>query len=324
MSRGHAHKALGKSDIALISTLDHADARVSLGTARSIGWIALLGVYFFWGTTYLAIRVADQTTPPFLVAASRYLMAGALLYLPLRSAEAGTRSARRAHWRSAAITGTLMLLGGNGLLTLGEVTLPAGIAALIVATVPLWLIVIDAIFVARAVPAAPTLLGLALGITGIAVLARPTDIQQIDLPATAVVLVASILWAAGSLYGKHAPHPPNAFLATAQQMLAGGAACLLVSLLRGELSTVQVTASGAASVGYLVVFGSIIGLTAYTYALRSLPTAVVSTYALANPVVAVALGALMLGEALTVQTLLATAIILGGIGLILRSEGTAH
>src|SRR5438105_6227981 len=181
---------------------------------------------------------------------------------------------RWTYWRSAAVSGTLMLLGGIGLLTVGEVTLPAGIAAVIASTVPLWLIVLDAVFIVRKVPAPTTLLGVALGIAGIVVLARPSDVQHIDLPATFLVLAATIFFAMGSLYGKHSPHSPNAFLTTAQQTLAAGCACAALAIAFGEFNRVQLTGEGIAAVGYLVVFGSVVGLTAYSYALQTMPTVV--------------------------------------------------
>src|SRR5437588_10862640 len=208
--------------------------------ALTLGWVALVCVYFFWGSTYLAIRLGDRTWPPFLLAASRYLIAGVVLY-PLASGSASRRDHRDwRNWRSAAIIGILMLLGGNGLLTVGEVTLPAGVAALLVATVPMWLVVLDAVFVSHRSPTITVWLGLGLGVTGILILAQPTGVQRVDLVAAIGVLLGTILWAAGSLYSRRSPHPTNPFLTSAQQMLIGGLACLAIGFASGEMRSAHI------------------------------------------------------------------------------------
>jgi drug/metabolite transporter (DMT)-like permease len=212
-----------------------------------------------------------------------------------------------------------MLLGGNGLLTLGEVTLPAGIAALLVATVPIWLIVIDSLFVTRRIPGPAIWIGVGVGLAGVVLLVKPNRIQQIDLRAAFGVLLASFLWAAGSLCSRYGPHPSSPFLASSQQMLVGGVACLAVGLAIGEANGLHLTVSATLAILWLAGPGSIIGFSAYIYALKVLPTSVVSTYAFANPLIAVALGVLLLGEQLTSQTLISMIAILVSIGMILWS-----
>lgn len=287
--------------------------------------MALVAVYLFWGSTYPAIRVGDQTVPPFLLTGVFYVTAAAVLYPFVRGApSAAARSDRWRYWRSPAISGVLMVLGGNGLLSVGEVTLPAGIAALVAAMVPLWLVALDSLLVIRTAPPPVTILGLALGFAGIAFLAKPSSIQHLDLRAIGLVLAAAGFWAAGSLYSKHSAHPASPFLESAQQMLVGGVACLLAGLLTGEARGLHPTWTAAVAIAWLAVPGSVVGFTSYVYALKALPIPTVATYAFVNPLVAVVLSTLLLHERLTSQTLLAMVAILSGVALILRPRRSSN
>jgi len=250
-----------------------------------------------------------------------YVTAATVIYPFVRGASrTAARQDRWRRWRSAAIVGVLMVLGGNGLLSVGEVTLPAGIAALVAATVPLWLVVLDSLFVVRTAPAPLTIFGLIVGFAGIAILAKPSSIQHLDLIAVSLVLVGAGFWAAGSLYSKHSAHTANSFLESAQQMLAGGAACLLAGLLTGEAGALHPTWSTVIAIGWLAIPGSVLGFTSYMYALKVMPTSTVGTYAFVNPIVAVVLGALLLRERLTAQATMAMVVILMGVAVILQSR----
>jgi drug/metabolite transporter (DMT)-like permease len=294
-------------------------ARPARGRFIGTGWLALIAVYVFWGSTYPAIRVGDQAFPPLLLTGVFYVTAAAVLFPFVRGGSRATPpSDRWRQWRSATIAGVLMLLGGNGLLSVGEVTLPAGIAGLVAATLPLWLVVLDALFVTRAVPPAMTIVGLGVGFAGIAVLAAPSSVQHLDLVAVALILIGAVFWAAGSLVSKRSPHPGNPFLESAQQMLAGGIACLLAGALTGEAgAALHPTWSTVAAIAWLAIPCGVIAFTAYVYALKALPTSIVATYAFVTPMVGVAGGALLLNERLTAQTITAMLVILLGVGLIL-------
>jgi drug/metabolite transporter (DMT)-like permease len=269
---------------------------------------AFAAIYVVWGSTYLAIRFAIETIPPFFVAGSRHLAAGALLYGWARAR--GAAAPTRAQWLTAAGLGALMLLGGNGAVTWSEQRVPSGLAAVIVATVPLWIVLLEG-----RRPTARVALGLALGLAGIGLLVGPGEIAgagRID-PLGALVLVGgSLSWAIGSLRGRTAALPASPQVSTAAQMLTGGGLLLALGLAAGELprlAAAEVSARSLLSVGYLVVFGSLIGFSAYVWLMRVSTPARVATYAYVNPVVAVALGAAFGGEPLTLRTLLASAVI---------------
>ena len=283
--------------------------------------LAFAAVYVLWGSTYLAIRVGVETIPPFLLAATRHLTAGLALYGWLRLR--GTPPPERRHWRPAAIIGALMLLGGNGLVTWAEQRVPSGIAALIVASVPIWMTLLDGLH-RRERPHGVVLLGLAIGLGGIAFLVAPGQFAggaHVDSLGAAALLTAALFWSIGSLYGRRAKLPSSTLLATAMEMIAGGGALLLASAITREwsgFSLSAVSARSALSLGYLVVAGSLLGFTAYVFLLRATTPARVSTYAYVNPVVAVLLGWAVLGEALTPRILIAAAIIVAAVALIIR------
>jgi drug/metabolite transporter (DMT)-like permease len=297
-------------------------ARPASGRVIGMGWVALIAVYLFWGSTYPAIRIGDEAFPPLLLTGVFYVTAAAVLYPFVRGAwKATNRSDRWRYVRSSTTAGVLMLLGGNGLLSVGEVTLPAGVAALVAATLPLWLVVLDAAFLTRAVPAAMTIVGLTVGFAGIAILAAPSSVQRLDLVAIALILIGAVFWAAGSLYSKRSPHPASPFLESALQMLAGGIACLAAGVLTGEAGVpLRPTWSTLAAVAWLAIPCGVITFTAYVYALKALPTSIVATYGFVTPVVAVAGGAVLLRERLTTQTVMAMIVILLGVAIIVLAR----
>lgn len=286
---------------------------------------ALLTVYLVWGSTYLGIAVMIQTLPPLLAAGTRYGTAGLLVLgfviarARIRRSREGTEAGERptaAHWRSALIIGALLLLGGNGGVVLAERTIPSGVAAVLVATTPIWLAVFDAIATRRR-PSPLVVGGLVAGIVGVVTLLVPVEgLGQLDPLGVGLVVVADIAWATGSIYARRAPLPRSALLGTGMEMLAGGAALVLVGTLLGEPAATDVSSFSVASllaVGYLIVFGSILAFSAYTWLLANVPVSTVATYAYVNPIVAVALGALFLGEEITPRTLIAAAIIVGAV-----------
>lgn len=281
--------------------------------------LAFAAVYIIWGSTYLAIRFAIDTLPGFLMAGVRFLLAGGLLYAWARSQGAARPS--RIHWRSAAIVGGLMLLGGNGGVVWAEQHVPSGLTAVLIATVPLWVAVLDWLWRGSR-PTVRGLLGLALGLAGIGLLVGPGELagsQGVDLLGAGVLVLASLSWAAGSLYSRSAPLPGSPLLATALEMLAGGALLLVLGLAAGqatELDLARVSLRSLLALGYLVVFGSLVAFTAYIWLLRATSPARAATYAYVNPVVAVVLGWALAGEPLTTRTLLAAAVIIGAVVLI--------
>ncbi len=286
------------------------------GELRPAPWkvvLAFAAVYLIWGSTYLAIRYAIETLPPFLMAGIRFLVAGALFY-PWVRWRGAPRPAPN-HWVAAAVVGGLLLLGGNGLVVFAELTVPSGLAALMIATVPMWVVLLDWLRPGGGRPARKVLLGVLVGFAGMMLLVNLGESQSGTVHGFGALLLvlAALSWATGSLYSRRATLPESPFLATAMQMLMGGAWLTVVGLARGELGMLdlsQVTWRSAAAVGYLIVFGSIIAFTAYIWLLRVVPVAQVSTYAYVNPVVAVALGWALAGESVTARTLVAAAIII--------------
>ena len=296
-------------------------------------WAALLVVWVVWGSTYLAIRVADRSIPPFEMAAARYLTAGAVLY-PLallgsrrrRRAAAptvapgpaeGCASSRLAQWGGMAVVGTLLLAFGNGGVSYAEKTLPSGLAALLVASVPLWMALADRVINGQRIPPLGWI-ALILGLAGIAVLARPSGNGAV-LPVL-VVLGASVSWGIGSVLAGRLPAPASPLVGSAMEMLTGGIVLTGLAAATGELARTDpahVSAQSLLGLLYLIGPGSLLALTCYVIALRRLPTAVVSTYAYVNPVVAVSLGALFLGERPTLATLLGGVVVVLSVALLL-------
>ena len=288
-------------------------------------WSALGAVYFFWGTTYLAIRVGVETMPPFLMASVRFLLAGAILYvIAIRLGDRRGDRPRAVHWRSAAIIGAALLFGGNGLVTLAEKTVPSGIAALMVATVPLWLVVFGRLFLRDRVTWREWL-GIAAGMAGLALLLNPFGGGGgFDLTGMIWLSIAPLTWAAGSLYARRAPLPKRALVGTAMEMLCGGVVLGGASIVTGELGDVRLDAISLESLlalGWLILFGSIVAFTAYVWLLANARTSLVGTYAFVNPVVAVLLGWLILDERITARTVIAGVVITVAVALIVTARG---
>jgi drug/metabolite transporter (DMT)-like permease len=270
---------------------------------------ALGTVYVLWGSTYLGIRVAIDDLPPLTMLSIRFLVAGAILYAWARPKHPAPDA--RA-WASAAVIGTGLLAVGTGAVAWAELHLDSGLVALIVAMVPLWLAVLDRTQLSRL-----AVLGLALGFGGVAALAGPGS--DAFTPAALVVVAGTLGWAGASILARNAPVSPNG-LGAAMQMLCGGAVLALAGAARGELADVRMPSLGAvAAVAYLVVFGSLVAFTAYTWLLRNAPTSLVGTYAFVNPVVAVLLGTLFLGESLALRTVVAGSVIVAGVALIVAA-----
>lgn len=283
-------------------------------------WAALIAVYLVWGSTYLAIRFAVATIPPFMMASARFLSAGVILYIWRRAA--GDPAPSKVAWRSAAIVGIFLLLGGNGGVVWTEKRVVSSVAALMVASTPLWMVLIDALRPGGKHPGASAILGIVIGFFGIGLFIGPEQLRggegSVDLPGALVLLLAAFLWSVGSLYSRTATLPDSPLLGTSMEMLVGGACLLLLSLFTGEWRSLDVgaiTMTSWLSLGYLIAFGALVGYTSYTWLLRVAPTPLVSTYAYVNPVVAVVLGYFLAGEPLTLRSLLATVIIVSAVVL---------
>jgi drug/metabolite transporter (DMT)-like permease len=301
-------------------------ARPAAPTAVAV-WTALITVYLVWGSTYLAIRVVVDTAPPLLAMGARFLAAGLLLaaFLLVRRGRSALRVTRR-QLGGAALVGILLLLCGNGGVAVAEQTVPSGIAALLVAATPLWLVVLRRL--ARDRIARLTLVGTLVGFVGIAVLVLPGGLTSPDgSPVRAwglvVVVVAAACWALGSFLSSRIPMPGDAFVATTWEMLAGGVGLLLSGSVSGELADLDLGAvSGAAWawLAYLVLVGSLVAFSAYVWLLAHAPISLTATYAYVNPVVAVLLGALVLGEPITAAVVAGGAVVVLGVGLVVTSE----
>lgn len=292
----------------------------------AVVWFALVVVYLVWGSTYLAIRVIVESTPPLIAMGARFLTAGAILagVLALRHGPSVLRVSPR-QLGSAALVGALLLLGGNGGVAVAEQTVPSGLAALLVAAVPLWLVCLRVLAGDR--PRARTVAGTVLGFLGIAVLARPgghaDGADPVHFWGVLVVLGATVSWAVGSFFSSRMPMPANAFVATAWEMLAGGLGLVLAGAAGGELDGLQlgdVPGEAWAWLGYLVVAGSLAAFSAYVWLLHNAPISLTATYAYVNPVVAVFLGALVLSEPVTGAILLGGAVVVLGVGLVVSTE----
>ena len=286
-------------------------------------WLALGAVYVIWGSTYLAIREAVLTLPPLLMASVRFLVAGALLYV--WAIRRGHREGDRPgwpEWRSAFVVGSLLLLVGNGGVVLAERSVPSGVAALVIATIPVWMAMIDRVFSGqRLVPQA--IGGLALGFGGLAVLVGGTGSGKLDLVGMVILLTAALGWAIGSMYSRGARLPARPLVATAMEMLAGGTALAFAGAVHGEFGRIHPERFSTASLlglAYLIVFGSWVAFSAYIWLLRTAPISLVSTYAYVNPVVAVFLGWAFLSERITPRTMVAGAVIVAAVALILSAR----
>jgi drug/metabolite transporter (DMT)-like permease len=291
--------------------------------ARWLIVAAFAAVYFIWGSSYLGIRLATTTIPPFLMMGSRFALAGAFLMLGARLGGAPLPSGRQ--WLHAGIVGALLFLINNGILVWASQHMPSGVLALCVASVPMWFALLEWVLLHRR-PSVGVIIGLLLGFGGLALLITPdrmvggSDLAQI---AGALVIFGTVAWAAGSLYSRRVDMPRSPAMSTGAQLLTGGVLLMALDLVTGEFQRFQVagvTAQSFIAWTYLWVLGSVVAFSAYTFLLRNTPSTQASTYAFVNPVVALILGALFGGEALTSRTIIPAAIIVVAVALIILSR----
>lgn len=280
--------------------------------------LAFATVYLVWGSTYLAIRLAVESFPPFLMAGWRFLLAGLLLFAITRKRHPGSLTGLQ--WRNAWVVGTLLLLGGNGLVCWAEIHVPSGIAALIIATAPLWFVLLDWLVFRGPRPTLLLTLGIVLGLVGVGALLNPAAFRDkpVHTYGALALLLACLLWAGGSLWSKRIDLPKSPFVTTAMEMIGGGLSLLMVGTLLNEwpqFKPFQAKPQAVISFIYLFVVGSMVGLTAYVWLLQNCSPSLVSTYAFVNPVIAVLLGT-WFGEPLGARTVAAMAIIVLGVMVI--------
>jgi drug/metabolite transporter (DMT)-like permease len=288
-------------------------------------WLAMLAIYVIWGSTYLGIRFAIESIPPFLHAGIRFFIA-AVLILGWRFLAGDERPTLR-QWRDASIVGLFLLLGGNGLVSWAEQTVDSGIAALIVGTVPLWLTLFEALRPGGVKPGWQAVVGLLIGFGGIFILVNPTTLAsaafRVDLLGAGALVLATILWAMGSIYAKTAQVPKSAFMFTGMQMASASVGLLLVSALNGEMASFDIRAVTPTSwmgLIYLILFGSLVAFVAYGWLLRNAPISLVSTYGYVNPLVAIFLGAWLANEVLTWRVFVAALVIISAVVMINQSR----
>jgi len=284
-------------------------------------WIALLALYIVWGSTYLAIRFAVETIPPFMHAALRFLISGAILYAWRRMS--GDPAPTAGNWKSTAIVGTALLLGGNGLVAWAEQSVPSGIAALMISTSPFWLVLFESMRAGGTKPTWRGILGLVIGFSGVFLLIGPAEITggegSFETFGVILLLLAPLFWSMGSIYARGADMPKSTLLSTGMQMLMGAVALFIVSTFKGEFSGFSLGDVSARSwwgLIYLITFGSLVGFVSYGWLLHNAPVSLTSTYAYVNPIVAVFLGWLLAGEELNARIIIASAIIIGSVVLI--------
>lgn len=290
-------------------------------------WTALAAVYVVWGTTYLAIRISNETLPPLMAAGLRFVIAGGVLYAwAIRRGDREGDRPRTEHWRSALFVGLGLIVGGNGGVVLAERTIPSGIASLIIALVPLWMALVDRVLL-RHRHGWATVGGLVLGFGGAALLIDGVSGRTAPLSGMLVAVGATMCWTAGSLYSRTAKLPSRPLVGAGMEMMIGGAILVAVGALRGELALLRPEAFSGRSLlalVYLITVGSWVGFTCYVWLLRNARTSLVSTYAYVNPVVAVFLGWLILDESIGLRTVMAGGIIVAAVALIISAgKGTA-
>ena len=292
-------------------------------------WAAMLTIYVIWGSTYLGIAVAIESMPPFLMAAIRFGIAGAMLlaWELLRNGRSLQRPTLR-ELRDSLIVGTLLLGIGNAFVGLGETRVPSGIAAVLIAMIPLWFAVLGRLYFKERIPTL-AVLGIGVGLAGIVLLAWPFGgVGDLDLLGVAILILAPIGWSHGSLFSAHkAVLPSRPLFASGLQMFLAAFVLLGEAALLGELATFDaaaVTDRSLIALVYLIVFGSLVAYNAYAWLLRNAPLSLIGTYAYVNPVVALALGAVFLAEPITPRTLLASAVILTAVAMIVTARGRAN
>jgi drug/metabolite transporter (DMT)-like permease len=282
---------------------------------------AFTAVYILWGSTYLAIKFAIETLPPLVMTGTRFLVAGVILFLVGRISKGYQKPAFK-EWRASFVVGTLLFLGGTGGVVLAEHHISSSLAALLVATEPAWIVLLSWLWLKGTRPNWKVGLGLLIGFAGVYLLIGGSGSAgdgANQLLGAVLVLAAAVCWATGSIYGVRAPVPKSPILASGMQMISGGSMLLLAGTLRGEWTNFQLAAVSLNSwfgLLYLLVFGSLIGFTAYSWLLKNAQPSIVATYAYINPVVAVILGWAIAGESLTAQMLMGAGVIVGSVALL--------
>jgi drug/metabolite transporter (DMT)-like permease len=296
-------------------------------------WVGLATLYFVWGSTYIGIKLAVDSIPPFLMASSRFLIAGLFLlaWCVVRNGPAVLRVSR-VELRDSFIVGALLLGGGMGMVAVGEQTVPSGVSALLIALLPVWVAVLGRVAFGERLPRI-VLVGIAVGVVGVGILVAPAGSSSLAFNAggLAALFLSPISWASGSLYSSHRARLPRLpLLATAIQMLCGAAALAIMAVAAGELrgfSPAAVTVSSWLGFTYLVTVGSCIGYTTYVWLLRVAPLPKIATYAYVNPIVAFVLSAILLGEELSPRTVVAAFVIVAAVALIITARsrtGAGH
>jgi len=303
------------------SAASTSDAAVTPGVI-----VALLTVYVVWGSTYLAIKYAVAGLPPFLAMGVRFLLAGTVLLVAVLALR-GRAALRMTPTQlvTAAVVGLFLLVGGNGVVAVAEQDIDSGLAALLIAGTPLWVVLLRAVLRDR--PSAGTVAGLLLGLTGVAVLLLPGVNGAADLGPMLLVCLSSVLWSCGTVLATRRPMPGDPFVTTVVEMAAGGAGLVVLGSFGGEWGRLDLDAVGASSwvaFGYLVVVGSVVGYSAYVWLLARAPLSLATTYAYVNPAVAVVLGALFLAEPLTLNVLVGGGIIIAAVAWVITSEARAR
>ncbi len=292
-------------------------------------FLAFFGIYVIWGSTYLGIRITLETMPPLLTAGLRFFIAGAILYAFARWVKKESAPSKR-HWRSAAIIGGFLILGGNGNVVLAERSVASGVAALIVATIPVWMVLLQWLWLKTSRPTGATWAGLVLGIAGVSMLIVPDLIsktERIHPVGILGLLAAALFWAVGSLQAHRLKLPTSPVLSTGMEMMAGGAMVIAVGLIRGEAASIDAAHFSPRSLlafVYLVFFGSLWGFTAYIWLLKTVGEVKVSTYAFVNPVVAIMLGSLLAKEQITFPIILSAAMVVAAVAIITFFKSKQH
>lgn len=295
------------------------------GRESSAAFLVLnfLAVYLLWGSTFYAMKVGIEGFPPLLLAGTRHLSVGLLMF-PLMRWKTGIRPTAQ-QWKTAAISGVLLLCVGNGGVCWAEMTVPSGIAALLVATVTLWMVVVDWLRPRGHRPSGRVLFGIVMGFVGMAILVGPSHLAhgaRVESVGAAILVLASLAWACGSLWSKHGDLPSSPLLGVAMQGLCGGAALWIIGLFDGEVARFHPAAIPLRcwlALAYLFLFGSCIGFSAYLYILKKSTAAKVGTYAFVNPLVALLIGWVLAGEALSQRTLISAAVILTAVVLVITA-----
>ncbi len=286
-------------------------------------WLALVTVYVVWGSTFIALAIVIRDLPPFLAMSVRHLVAGGvLLAVSLPRGDRGGDPIGRRQIAAAFVFGSLLFVTGHGSLAWAQQTVPAGVAALLVGTIPIWMALFDRLGFGKRLPAR-AYVGIAVGFLGLAFLFDPFGEGSVDRVGALVIVLGAMCWAVGSLYSRGAPLPTRPIVSAGLASLCGGILCACISLVSGEVGAATWTQDAVLGLAYLIVVGSFVGFTAYVWLLRVAPISLVSTYAYVNPIVAVALGWLILGEDITTQMAVAGGAVLVSVAMILRSGGTS-